>query len=544
MSSDRKGARSSSRLGIIILGMHRSGTSALTRALNLLGAHLPNDLIGPADSNETGHWEPSAVVSFNEALLASAGSRWDDWRPLSLASVNSSESAEFLGRARTLLRQEYESYPLIVLKDPRICRLSRFWFLAMQSEDIETRALLPIRSPEEVASSLQQRDLIVSGYAHLLWLRYTLDAEHGSRGIIRAFCRYDELLEDWEAVVERMEDRLGIRFPNRCPAVEAEIADFLTVRHRHFSTKFEQEPINDEVHAWASEVFSILCRWSLEGETSEGRRRLDQIRNKFDAASAAFTQIGIVGGPVPGQSGAGLARIRQLEAELETSQRAVVAQADVALRSQSQSAELQLVQWEQSQLFTRARAEAEAERGRREAAEQEQKNLADALDIARGSVKSLQEQLDILLVKYEDVHRRMDLLCEELLASEVRESAAIKEISKLLEQISLFHNVTYESQRLCDQLARERDGALAESEARLGRIDWLLKVNASILAAPAWWYLLPHRLKMHKIEQSLSRQELFDERSYLAIHPDVAASGSNPLEHYLLHGIREGRPQR
>ncbi|WP_333573267.1 hypothetical protein [Sphingomonas sp.] len=414
----------------------------------------------------------------------------------------------------------------------------------MQSEDIETRALLPIRSPEEVASSLQQRDLIVSGYAHLLWLRYTLDAEHGSRGIIRAFCRYDELLEDWEAVVERMEDRLGIRFPNRCPAVEAEIADFLTVRHRHFSTKFEQEPINDEVHAWASEVFSILCRWSLEGETSEGRRRLDQIRNKFDAASAAFTQIGIVGGPVPGQSGAGLARIRQLEAELETSQRAVVAQADVALRSQSQSAELQLVQWEQSQLFTRARAEAEAERGRREAAEQEQKNLADALDIARGSVKSLQEQLDILLVKYEDVHRRMDLLCEELLASEVRESAAIKEISKLLEQISLFHNVTYESQRLCDQLARERDGALAESEARLGRIDWLLKVNASILAAPAWWYLLPHRLKMHKIEQSLSRQELFDERSYLAIHPDVAASGSNPLEHYLLHGIREGRPQR
>jgi hypothetical protein len=445
VSSDRTGALSSSRLGIIILGMHRSGTSALTRALNLLGAHLPNDLIGPADSNETGHWEPSAIVSFNEEMLASAGSRWDDWRPLSLASGHSSESTEFLGRARTLLRQEYESYPLIVLKDPRICRLSRFWFLAMQSEDIETRALLPIRSPEEVASSLQQRDLIVSGYAHLLWLRYTLDAEHGSRGIIRAFCRYDDLLEDWEAVVKRIEDRLGVSFPNRCPAVEAEIAGFLTERHRHFLTKFEKAPIKDEVHAWANEVFSILSRWSIEGETSEGRKRLDQIKDKFDAASAAFAQIGIVGGPVPGQSGAGLARIRQLEEELDTSRRAVVAQADIALRSQSQSTELQLAQWERSQLFTRARAQAEAERGRRVAAEHEQKNLAAALDIARGSVKSLQEQLDILLVKYNDVHRGMDLLCEELLALEIRESSAINEINKLSEQISLFQNAAFES---------------------------------------------------------------------------------------------------
>ena len=51
---------------IMVLGMHRSGTSALTRILNLLGADLPEDLIKANAYNKSGYWEPSAVVALND----------------------------------------------------------------------------------------------------------------------------------------------------------------------------------------------------------------------------------------------------------------------------------------------------------------------------------------------------------------------------------------------------------------------------------------------------------------------------------------------
>ena len=64
---------------VLVLGMHRSGTSAVTRFLNRLGAHLPSKLIPPdADSNVHGFWEPRNIVDIHDELLASAGSSWDD----------------------------------------------------------------------------------------------------------------------------------------------------------------------------------------------------------------------------------------------------------------------------------------------------------------------------------------------------------------------------------------------------------------------------------------------------------------------------------
>src|SRR5688572_11653374 len=53
---------------ILVLGMHRSGTSAITRVLNLAGAFLPGPFAAPAPDNETGHWESTAVVAVHDEL--------------------------------------------------------------------------------------------------------------------------------------------------------------------------------------------------------------------------------------------------------------------------------------------------------------------------------------------------------------------------------------------------------------------------------------------------------------------------------------------
>jgi hypothetical protein len=64
-----------------VLGMHRSGTSAVTRALNLLGLTVcpPADLIGAHATNPTGHWESRTLVECNNAVLLAAGAR--SWCP-------------------------------------------------------------------------------------------------------------------------------------------------------------------------------------------------------------------------------------------------------------------------------------------------------------------------------------------------------------------------------------------------------------------------------------------------------------------------------
>ena len=86
------------RVCLLVLGMHRSGTSALTRLLNIAGAKLPARMMGAAAGNELGHWEPQALADYNDALLADVSSAWHDWTQHSVErrSLNSHCMATFL----------------------------------------------------------------------------------------------------------------------------------------------------------------------------------------------------------------------------------------------------------------------------------------------------------------------------------------------------------------------------------------------------------------------------------------------------------------
>ena len=69
------------RTAILVCGMHRSGTSALTRLLNLLGASLPADLYPAGPGNELGHWEPADSGPLHDAMLSSWARTGFPWRP-------------------------------------------------------------------------------------------------------------------------------------------------------------------------------------------------------------------------------------------------------------------------------------------------------------------------------------------------------------------------------------------------------------------------------------------------------------------------------
>src|SRR4051794_4592372 len=67
-----------SATAILVLGMHRSGTSAIARMLNLCGADLGRDLLPAKADNERGFWENKAILALNEKLLENLNLRWHD----------------------------------------------------------------------------------------------------------------------------------------------------------------------------------------------------------------------------------------------------------------------------------------------------------------------------------------------------------------------------------------------------------------------------------------------------------------------------------
>ena len=79
---------STEKVALLVLGMHRSGTSALARVLSLAGAKLPQNLVAAGEGNETGHWEPVRIALLNDEIMKSLDHSWLDWTRLNVESLS------------------------------------------------------------------------------------------------------------------------------------------------------------------------------------------------------------------------------------------------------------------------------------------------------------------------------------------------------------------------------------------------------------------------------------------------------------------------
>ena len=192
------------RQAILVLGMHRSGTSAVTRLLGLFGADLPKRLMEPNFANSAGYWEPADIVAIHDDMLAAIGSTWDDVAEFPAGWIDSAAAGPFKSRLASAFEEAFGSSSLVVLKDPRICRFTPLWISILESMGIEPLFVIPVRSPLEVAASLSVREdrhsaidashassTMPEAKALLLWLRHFLDAEHHTRGFARSFISYE-----------------------------------------------------------------------------------------------------------------------------------------------------------------------------------------------------------------------------------------------------------------------------------------------------------------------------------------------------------------
>src|SRR6267154_212556 len=113
---------------IIVLGMHRSGTSAVTRALRIMGVNLGERLMpGLATTNDKGFFEDIDLNNLNERMLRAVGSEWHFAAPLTFNEIEQLQDSDFCIEAIDLLKDKSANTSIFGFKDPRIAKLLPFW---------------------------------------------------------------------------------------------------------------------------------------------------------------------------------------------------------------------------------------------------------------------------------------------------------------------------------------------------------------------------------------------------------------------------------
>ncbi|GGY14368.1 hypothetical protein GCM10008098_01440 [Rhodanobacter panaciterrae] len=252
---------------ILVAGMHRSGTSALTGALNVLGISLGEHLLAPGEDNPKGYWEHQGAVEIHERLLVALERRWDDVRPLPAGWLTSDAAQMALAEISEMVSREFAGAPVWAVKDPRICRFLPLWIEALRTLGIRPVVLFAARRPSEVAASIAARNHWSAPVSEMLWLRHVLEAEAASRMVPRAAVIYDDLLADPADTVSTALARLDIGITRPSAMEQGALAEFVDSADRHHAHRTTEErpttlaQIADAAYASLTEIAHGVDAW-------------------------------------------------------------------------------------------------------------------------------------------------------------------------------------------------------------------------------------------------------------------------------------------
>lgn len=267
---------------VFVLGTQRSGTSAITRVLSLCGGSLPPGMLGADAGNPRGNWEPRKAIALNEAILHRQRSAWFDpsLRLQEEGAFGAEEKAAGIAKIKRYL-DTLRAEPFLVIKDPRITVLFDLWSEAARLAGFQVAAVIAVRHPQEVISSVTKSWQIPPELTSALWLKYNLLAERDTRGVPRVFVEYANLLEDWRTEVKRVSAALSLELPIKD---EDEIDEFLTpdLRRQKFSGAVTERFGTD----WISTVHDALCAAGRDESVDEST--LNRVFESYRASEHDF----------------------------------------------------------------------------------------------------------------------------------------------------------------------------------------------------------------------------------------------------------------
>ena len=497
------------RDAVLVLGMHRSGTSSVAGALVALGGAAPHHLLPPQPDNERGFWESSVLAALDDEILTAGGSHWRDWRAFDPGQIDLDAAVALHARAKAALASEFNEGDLPIIKEPRMCRLMRFWAPVFEEAHWCVRAVLPLRSPLEVARSLNRRDGINVSWGCLLWLRHVLDAEAETRAMPRAVLDWSRFLGDERGALTRVAEHLEVTWPNDGESAFASIDALVSPDLRHHKATQADLHAHPAISDLILETYSALLELVDDPRNNCVLRKLDDLRARFETAAAIFGEA-----------------TWELEDDLDNTRSRVAEREALA-----------------AQLA-----------GERDV-------LAAQLAVERGATARFGEERDALSAERDALSAERDKFAVQL-------SAATSEGGFLLERLLEANEQIARADAAIAHIGGRYVEKYNASKKALFRFPWKARsrwlaslsisskdievIRNSVFFDERYYLETNPNVREKGLDAALhylafgalegrDPSPFFSTRAYLARYPDVAEAGLNPLLHYEAHGRRENR---
>lgn len=272
---------------IVVLGMHRSGTSAITRGLQALNVELGGELM-PAvvNNNDKGFFEDVEVNKLNVELLNALDSEWDAFSVIPAKVFEEARFAEWKARAVPLIQSKLGERPF-GLKDPRITRLLPFWQAVFDGAGAAVSYVIAIRNPMSIVKSLKTRDGFDQEKSYYLWLGHVLPAILQTQGCQRVAVNFDTLMSDPSGQLARIARFLDLPFEAHSVGVQEYSREFLdaTLRHAEFGI--------DDLRKDRAVPADVVCAYELLVRLASDEIQVDalEIEQLFTALTAKWNSF-------------------------------------------------------------------------------------------------------------------------------------------------------------------------------------------------------------------------------------------------------------
>ena len=279
---------------LLVLGMHRSGTSVLTRVISLLGAALPKSLLGKNESNLRGHWESEVLIREHDQLLADMGSDWRDWRRLNIEGLGKNKQARLKEGFSETVRAEFDlSAPICVIKEPRICRFAGLYIEALEALPADVHSILTLRNPLEIAASLEARDGLPVTEGLLLWLTHMLEAEAATRDLSRSIIAYEDILKNPVKAMQGLVKSLPHALPYSVDDVAGSIENYVSPSLKRQAKSLEDLALEPVARGWIADSYGALSVLCNNPTSKPALATLDRVRQAYFAAlEPLYTLLG------------------------------------------------------------------------------------------------------------------------------------------------------------------------------------------------------------------------------------------------------------
>lgn len=491
---------------VVVLGMHRSGTSVLAGLVSMQGYYLGASEMPKREDNPKGFYENFKIYQLNQSILLDHDTSWDDYS-FKMSQINPEDLYRYETKAREIIKREFGPVKRIFIKDPRMCLLFPLWEKVLTEMGYSIKIMLAYRSPMEVANSLQTRNEMAVEKSLMMWSHHFFQAEKNSREYPRMLVRYDKDIHDLDRFVNNLGNFLGIE----------QTDEMLASAHELYSPKLKHhqlqlDNLSDEIPNYLKQFIAILKNGELEKT-----KKLDKIIYEFYNSQNFYLY---------NESNLNT-NIKALEEEITVLKREVEKQQNEVQFKLREIKQQQIRIENAKESHTKLHVEFGKIKGNLEKKLIEKSAQIKSRD---GKIKKLNDEI---------INREEKLSVGDQL---FRKAFINRELNKKLRRTLKGQNY-YKLKRNLSPFSKKRDKHLLEEKALIvdsGLFSPFYYLTQNIDVWRAGVEPLNHFCK-HGWKEGRNPSQFFNCKSYLKANADVAKSGRNPLVHYIKYGKAEGR---